>query len=205
MKSSFRNIRTAVDQYIRLHRLEGYRDIAAFTVITLAIHFGWRFWENKLGLFPVHSFMAGLMDGLARSVMEQTIWLWNNLAGYGVIADGKLAIFPSGYDIRIGRSCSGMKQIWQFILLMVIFRGPWKHKMWFIPIGAILVHATNLLRIFLTGVLSMNHPEWMKFAHDNVLRWLFYLIICALWLYWSKRVAPVQTGHSSPRRLRNGV
>jgi exosortase/archaeosortase family protein len=84
-----------------------------------------------------------------------------------------------------------MKQIMQFVILMAVYRGPWLKKLWFIPMGAILVHCTNVLRIFMTGVFSMNYPSAMQFMHDNVLRWMFYLVICGLWMYWVKRVAPV--------------
>jgi exosortase/archaeosortase family protein len=166
----------------------GMKDILTFLFLTLLIHYGWRFWEIKLGLIPIHDFMTTLMDWLANRVLHQSTWLLNTLMGYNVTIEGNLMHFPSGYDISINRSCSGMKQIMQFVILMLVFRGKWIHKLWFIPIGAVLVHITNLFRIFFSGVLSMNRPEWMHFAHDNVLRWMFYLVICGLWLFWVKGV-----------------
>ncbi|MEI6433576.1 MAG: exosortase/archaeosortase family protein [Bacteroidota bacterium] len=189
MKQIVTNIADRIDKFFIERRMYGMKDILTFLFLTLLIHFGWRFWENKLGLFPIHNFMTTIMNWLANEVLYQSTWALNTFMGYKVTITGNLMEFPSGYDISINSSCSGMKQIMQFVLLMLIYRGPWLKKLWFIPLGALLVHITNLFRIFLSGVLSMNHPEWMKFAHDNVLRWMFYLVICGLWLFWVKRIS----------------
>lgn len=186
MKNKITVILGRIDGFFEERRMYGMKDIIAFLFLTLVIHFGWRFWENRLGLVPIHDLMTAFMNWLANEVMLQSIWLLNTLAGYNVYADGTIIRFPSGYDLGIGSSCSGMKQIMQFVLLLLVYRGKWQHKLWFIPLGAVLVHITNLFRIFFSGVLSMNHPEWMRFAHDNVLRWMFYLVICGLWMYWVK-------------------
>jgi exosortase/archaeosortase family protein len=172
--------------------MEGMKDIISFVFITLIIHYAWRFWEIRLNLFPVYTWLSQLMDWLAAVSQQQTVWLWNHVMGYGTVSEGKVIHFTSCYDISVGRSCSGMKQIMQFVILMAVYRGPWKKKIWFIPMGILLVHVTNVLRIFFTGVASMNKPEAMGFLHDNVLRWMFYLVICGLWLVWVKRIAPVR-------------
>jgi len=188
MKKMFANITARIDGFFRERRMYGMTDILAFLFLTLLIHFTWRFWENKLGLIPIHDFMTAIMDWLANQVLYQSTWMLNTFMGYKVTIDGHLMQFTSGYDISIGRSCSGMKQIMQFVILMLVYRGSWVHKLWFIPLGAALVHITNLFRIFFAGVLSMNYPDWMKVAHDDVLRWMFYLVICGLWLVWVKRI-----------------
>jgi exosortase/archaeosortase family protein len=191
MKQTYLALKFRYDQFFRERNMEGMKDIIAFVIITLLIHAGWRFWEINLQLFPVYGIMSEMMDGLAHISQKQTEWLWNNVMHYGVTSEDKIVFFTSGYDISVGRSCSGMKQIMQFVILIAVYRGPWLKKLWFIPMGAILVHCTNVLRIFMTGVFSMNYPSAMQFMHDNVLRWMFYLVICGLWMYWVKRVAPV--------------
>lgn len=191
MKQTYLNFKNRYNQLFRERNMDGMKDIIAFVIITFLIHFGWRFWEINLKLFPVYELMSEMMDGLAHISQKQTEWLWNNIMHYGVSSQDKIVCFTSGYDISVGRSCSGMKQIMQFVLLMLVYRGPWIKKLWYIPLGAVLVHCTNVLRIFMTGVFSMNNPSAMQFMHDNVLRWMFYLVICGLWLYWVKRIAPI--------------
>jgi exosortase/archaeosortase family protein len=188
----YRQAKESYDRFFRDQGLEGMKDIISFVVITLIIHFSWRFWEIRLSLFPVYSWLSQLMDWLAAVSQQQTVWLWNHLMAYGTVSEGKVVHFTSCYDISVGRSCSGMKQIMQFVILMIVYRGPWRKKIWFIPLGIILVHGTNVFRIFFTGVASMNKPEAMGFLHDNVLRWIFYLVICGLWLVWVKGIAPIR-------------
>lgn len=190
MKQRLLRLKTRYDDFFRTRRLEGIREIISFVVITLIIHYGWRFWEINLKLFPVYDLISVWMDDLAHLVKMQAVWLWNHVMGYNVSTEGKVIFFSSGYDIAVGRSCSGTKQIMQFVLLMLVYRGKWVHKLWFIPLGALLVHFTNLFRIYMSGVLSMNKPEWMEFAHDHILRWMFYLVICGMWLLWVKKIQP---------------
>lgn len=190
MNLTIKKIASSYDRLFRSRGLENFKDITSFVIITLIIHFGWRFWEIRLNLFPFSGPINGLMDWLSNLAQQQSEWVWNHVFGYQVKSEGKIIRFPSCWDISIGRSCSGVKQIMQFVILMICFRGPWIKKLWFIPMGIVLVHLTNILRIVGTGIFSMNHPTWMKFMHDNVLRWLFYLVICGLWLWWVKKIAP---------------
>ena len=194
MKNLFLEINGRIDRFFNERHMYNMKDILSFLFLTLLIHYVWRFWEIRLALFPIHDFMTTVMDWLANRVLYESTWLLNTLLGYHVVIEGNLMHFTSGYDISINQSCSGMKQIMQFVLLMLVYRGKWIHKLWFIPIGAVLVHITNLFRIFFSGVLSMNQPEWMQFAHDNVLRWMFYLVICGLWLIWVKKVDKRERG-----------
>lgn len=190
MKKLFHKLAAAYDRPFKDYGLENFKDITSFVIITLLIHFGWRFWEIHLELFPLNGQISGLMDWMAAVSQNQSVWIWNHVFSYQVFSEDVIVRFPSGYDISIGRSCSGVKQIVQFAILMALMRGPWIKKLWFIPLGVFLVHFTNILRIVGTGILSMNYHGWMKFMHDNVLRWLFYLAICGLWLWWVRKIAP---------------
>lgn len=185
-----------VNNYFTERQMYGMKDIISFLFLTLMIHILWKFWENRLGLFPVHDAVTNLMDWLSGKVLNQSVWMLNTLCGYHVAAEGSIIRFSSGYDIVINDSCSGLKQIMQFVLLILVYRGKWINKLWFIPLGVILVHISNLLRVFFIGVLSMSHHDWMRSAHDYVLRWLFYLTICMLWLFWVKKIAPNRLGRT---------
>ncbi len=39
----------------------------------------------------------------------------------------------NGY-VGVNESCSGLKQFYQIAVLFILFPGPWKHKLWYIPI-----------------------------------------------------------------------
>jgi exosortase/archaeosortase family protein len=90
--------------------------------------------------------------------------------------------------IHINESCSGLKPILQFILLMILYPGPWKKKLWFIPMGVVIVHLTNLFRIIGLSVVIVTEPQYWHFSHDNLFRPFFYVIIFLLWVWWVEKL-----------------
>jgi exosortase/archaeosortase family protein len=196
MKKMYDKINGVVDNFFRRHRMYGMKDIIVFVILTVAIHFLWNLWDYKYKFFPIQGQVTALMDWFAKEVLYQSTWILNALMNYQITIEGNIMRFPSGYDVAIDRSCGGMKHIMQFMLLLLLLRGSWLKKLWFIPLGILIVHFTNVLRIFIVGVLSMNQPEWMRFAHDEILRWMFYLLLCCLWLIWVKIVSPLKTEQS---------
>jgi len=76
----------------------------------------------------------------------------------------------------------------QFALLMAIFPGPWRHKLWYIPLGIFIVHLTNLFRIIGLAVVLVTVPDYWDFSHDNIFRPLFYVVIFGLWVYWVEKL-----------------
>lgn len=113
-------------------------DTFLFIIVTLIVHFLFRYWS------AVHNFYIGsfqvltpeFADKMATIVYRQSAvvvqWL--------VPAEMKdnMFIFPNTYAILVNGSCSGLKQFIQFALLMILFPGPWKHKLWFIPTGILI-------------------------------------------------------------------
>jgi len=126
--------------------------------------------------------MVSLRDYLTQVVFDQSVWVDQHILGLDLGKEGKLILFDNGATIRINRSCSGDKQILQLALLLLIFHGRWKYKLWFIPLGMFLVHVTNILRIVLLSLVAIWKPEWMEIAHDTVLRGMFYVVIFGIWL-----------------------
>ncbi|MDO5760081.1 MAG: exosortase/archaeosortase family protein [Bacteroidota bacterium] len=80
--------------------------------------------------------------------------------------------------------CSGVKQLLQWALVMILCRGKWFGKIFYYLFGAIILLFANILRVLiLTGIFSVNaslfHP-----IHDWVARPAMYVIIFVMWLFW---------------------
>ena len=162
------------------------RGVFWFVVITLVIHYSYRFWAQDLHYYPIQLWMASFRDYMAQVVFDQSTWVDQHLLGLDLIKEGRLMRFDNGAAIWINGSCSGDKQILQLTLLLLIYHGKWKYKLWFIPLGIILVHATNILRIVLLSLVAIWRPEWMEIVHDTVLRGMFYIVIFGIWLLFAK-------------------
>ncbi len=94
-------------------------------------------------------------------------------------------LFPqvNGY-IAVNESCSGLKQMYQLFFLFVLFPGPWKQKLWYIPMTFFVMYLTNVFRIVVLSIILINWPEQWHFSHDWILRPFFYVIIFGLWVIW---------------------
>ena len=184
MKKFFEEINKSIKKY----KLYVLKDVILFVVITFAIHFLYRYWANKTDYWPVSKLMHTSHDRAAQIVYDHSIWIIDNMLGIPFTTGEKRVLyFQNNGFIGINESCSGLKPILQFILLLLIFPGPWKHKAWFIPMGVVIVHLTNLFRISGLAVVTITIPQYWDFAHDNLFRPFFYVVIFFLWVWWVER------------------
>lgn len=121
-------------------------------------------------------------------VFYQSVWVDRHILSIPLRISGLTMYFENGSWITINESCAGDKQILQFMLLLLIYPGSWKHKLWYIPMGMLIIHGTNILRIVLLSLVSIYKPGWWHFAHDIPLRGMFYVVILILWIIWVERI-----------------
>lgn len=166
------------------------REVFWFVVITLAIHFSYRFWAYNLFYWPIQAGMFDLQEAMAGWVCSQSTWLLQHIFNISFVSAGQTIQFDNGCRIAINCSCAGDKQILQFVLLMLIYPGSWKNKLWYIPLGMLIIHLTNVLRIMLVSSVAIHIPQWLVISHDTVLRGMFYAVIFVLWLIWVRKINP---------------
>jgi exosortase/archaeosortase family protein len=100
--------------------------------------------------------------------------------------------------VVIAPECASLKQWMHWLFLMILFPGPWKHKLWYIPAGLVIIEWTNVVRI--CGILLMqiawpninihfmgNDINTFHFAHDYIFKLFFYLIIFLMWVLWVEK------------------
>jgi len=174
-----------VNKYIKKYKLHVLKDVAIFVLIVLSVHFAYRLWANQANYWPIRNLMHNAHDSASTIVFNQSVWIIDNIYRIPVTtSEVRIIHFQNGGFIGVNESCSGLKPILQFILLMLVFPGPWKHKAWFIPMGIIIVHLTNLFRITGLAIVTVTVPEYWQFAHDNLFRPFFYVVIFFLWVWW---------------------
>ena len=177
-----------INKSIKKYKLYVLKDVMLFVIITLAIHFMYRYWANKTDYWPVSDLMHQAHDAAAQVVYNQSVWLIDHILHIPITTGGNRVIhFQNNGFIGINESCSGLKPILQFILLILIFPGPWKHKAWFIPLGMVILHLTNLFRITGLSVVTIISPQYWAFSHDYLFRPFFYVVIFFLWVWWVEK------------------
>lgn len=168
-------------------KMEPLVDVAIFIILTLVIHFTYRAWAAA-NYLPIGDFMANMHDFLAQRVFVESSWFIQNILGMEITTANRTMYWANEGYIAINYGCSGLKQMIQFALLMAIFPGPWRHKLWYIPLGVFIVHLTNLFRIIGLAVVLVSVPDYWKFSHDYLFRPFFYVVIFSLWVYWVEKL-----------------
>lgn len=159
-------------------------DVGLFIGITLAFHYLYRYLVPVFAQWPVYKTLS---SWLIDRVFFESAWFVQSFL-YDIVLDGRTMRFPNEGYIAITSGCSGLKPILQLIILFVLFPGPWKKKVWYIPLGVLIVHLTNLFRIISLSVVVMSWPKHWDFAHDWILRPFFYVVIFALWWFWNEKM-----------------
>lgn len=186
-KLFFRNVQQKIREFSLHEKTRPVYDAGLLILITLVIHFLYRYWANSLNyyLFGVQIITPGFMDKITTMVFHQSQVIIQWILPIQV--EGKTFVFTNGHGISINENCSGLKQFLQFFLLMLLYPGPWKHKTWFIPSGLIVVHLTNLIRIVILAVTMANWPSYWHFVHRYPARLLFYFVLFSLWVIWNEK------------------
>ena len=173
--------------------LKPYYDIILFVVALLVANYFWKFTllgdegGDQVTWFGID--ISRPFDWMSQHIAHVVYWLIQ-LTNDGVsFAEPSTIRFATGTGTKIVWGCTGLKQSFIWIVIMLIARGSWKHKLWFIPLGLVFAYLFNILRITIIAIAIEHHPDWFEVLHDYVFKYIFYGMLFMLWLWWSNRVA----------------
>lgn len=159
-------------------------DVAIFAIITITFHY---LWWHVLGFFRATDFFNSVAGWLAQQVYFGSLWFNVNILGMNITPEHltNTLWFPdvNGF-ITVNESCSGFKQMYQILFLFILFRGPWKHKLWYIPASMGIMFLVNILRIILLSLVLIHWPAHWDFFHMWVMRPFYYVVIFIEWVVW---------------------
>lgn len=154
-----------------------------FMLITYAFHKLWWTFATEIKSL---AFIINSADFLAHQVFLWAEWFNRTILNLTFTSQYPNTFnFPevNGY-IAVEESCSGLKQMYQLFFLFILFPGPWKHKLWYIPLTFFVMYLTNVFRIIVLSIILINWPNQWDFFHMSILRPFFYVVIFALWVIW---------------------
>ena len=113
--------------------------------------------------------------------------------GYSLIAEppSDIVIRTIGIDgttgVWVGDPCNGLEIMAIFGIFMLAIPGPLKHKAWFIPMGLLVIHLLNAIRIsVLAWVVTIDYA-YLDFNHDYTFKIVVYTAVFFLWMFWVKK------------------
>ena len=179
------------NEFVSKHKLFAFREVLLFMIITLAIHYAYRYWAQDLRYAPVPKTMFMLEEHMTQTLYVHSKWIIIRIPFLDIIyvddAERVIGFASNGYT-GINHSCSGFKQMLQLILLFLLYPGPWKHKLWYIPMGVVVIYIVNVIRIVTLCIVMNYNPGYFEFTHDYIVRPFFYIVIFALWVIWVEKV-----------------
>jgi exosortase/archaeosortase family protein len=195
-------IKKLYNQYLTISagRFGSLVDVAIFSLIIIIFHY---LWWNILGFFRATDFFNAVAGWLAQQVYFGSLWFNVNILGMNITPEHltNTLWFPdvNGY-ITVNESCSGFKQMYQILFLFILFRGPWKHKLWYIPASMGIMFLVNILRIILLSLVLLHWPAHWDFFHLWVMRPFYYVVIFIEWVVWVEYFANKRTVKSALRQ-----
>ena len=162
-------------------------NILRFLVIGTALYLLWLFvyyflikqytdWDTSLNyliVFNAQDLLSLLnIEAFVEYESDQVLIVLNNTLFKGV---------------RVGDECNGFKLFSIFSIFILAFPGNWKNKLWFIPMGIVIVHIANVIRVAALLYISNYYPTYMDFNHLYTFTVFVYAIIFVLWFWYAKK------------------
>jgi exosortase/archaeosortase family protein len=159
-------------------------EIGLFMFITVVFHNLWWAFATEIKSLE---FIGRSADLLANEVYRGSYWVNARIFHMEIIEENHNVMrFANQKALQVAESCSGLKQFFQIAILFLLYPGPWKHKIWFIPLGFVAIHLTNILRVAGLSVWMANDIPFWEFGHNWVMRPIYYIVIFTLWYIWNQ-------------------
>lgn len=171
---------------IKKYKLQPIVDVAIFGIITVFFHYIW--WHGLKSFLLDFMAFQNMEAFLAHQVFLPSAWIVDNVLRIPVTTANDTLFFENNGYVAVLGSCSGLKQFYQWSVLMILFPGPWLKKLWYIPMGILIIHIVNIFRIVSLSVIVIYWPEKWDFIHEWILRPFFYVVIFAMWVVWVEKV-----------------
>jgi exosortase family protein XrtF len=86
--------------------------------------------------------------------------------------------------VSVYEGCNGLNVAIIFLCFLLAF-GPLNKKLaWFIPVGLIVIHLTNLARIIGLFWVVIYLPNAVYFTHKYLFTAIIYAVVFIMWLVW---------------------
>lgn len=129
------------------------------------------------------------MDSISINVAEQSKFLLNSL-GHDVEmikndTDSSLKILYKGkYVSRMIEGCNAISVIILFAAFIFAFSVKIKRTIFYIFIGAIIIHVLNVVRIALLIYALYFYPKYEEILHGTIFPFFIYGVVFLLWVLW---------------------
>ena len=107
-------------------------------------------------------------------------------------------LFKDGIPVvLIEHGCNGLILMVLFSIFIIAFPGPYKAKLWYIPLGIFCIYLINSLRVVGLAVNKIHFNSSFEFNHKFTFIILVYGAIFGFWMYWVNRFSGINAAKKS--------
>ncbi len=107
------------------------------------------------------------------------------------VKDTIIYIIDAPKGINLLRGCLGRNLMGIFTGLIIAFPGPWKNKLWYIPLGLFFIININIIRVIALVYNANCCPTSSQFNHDVFFNYSIYILTFVMWIIWVQFFSPV--------------
>lgn len=156
-----------------------------FVLRGLLLYVGWHVIFFFVNMQPFHVVLSNIM-GKGAEILLQLI----GFDAYVLLNENNLkALLYVGNQmtVSVAGPCDGFALFLAFGWLLLAFPSPqWQSKIWFLPLGIIVISLLNMMRVGGLSLVAMYLPEYVDLNHKYIFKILVYLAIFLLWAWWIK-------------------
>lgn len=119
------------------------------------------------------------------------------LRGLGFAAsvggDTSLLLMDGRPAVIVGAPCDGLVLYALFAGFIIAFPAPLRSKLWFIPVGILVLYLLNIVRVAALALNQHYAHRSVDFNHHYTFSFVVYTCICLLWMWWVRRYGLLTT------------
>jgi exosortase family protein XrtF len=131
----------------------------------------------------VKPFTLFFTKGLIKIIVKSS-WIILKLIGEQAETYRNIVYITGSEGVRVIPACLAVSLMALFAGFIICYPGEKKSKLWYIPLGIILIMFLNILRIMAMALLSYHAPELLNFYHRYVFKFMIHGFILLLWIIW---------------------
>lgn len=145
------------------------------------------------------NFDSDLLTGFSKILSSQSNFILSifnfqtSIEIHGDMVVAKIIDYPYSHGVWIGEPCNGIKVFGLFAIFILSFKGDLIKKLIFIPIGILIIHFLNIIRIAILTYISAVNPYILDFNHNITFQLFIYGSMLALWYLWIIKFSHLKT------------
>jgi len=164
--------------------------VIRFLVLAAALYLGW-YLLYEFVLHPNGALDRATIDSLMAWASGILTFLGYDLIPEPANAENIRTIgVQGGHLLWIGDPCNGVGLFAVFLIFLIAYPGPWKHKIWFGGLGLLSIHLINALRVVALCLIVTVDYELLNFNHDYTFYVVVYGWVFLLWAIWVREFLP---------------